>query len=88
VESLRRNAVRRIREEEMTVVGCIVVVGNIVVDIGLLGDQKIAVGKLPRAVHTVLVKVIHNPHLVNRYMGLGEERKEIHSERSNALVGG
>jgi hypothetical protein len=38
-----------------------------------------AVGKLPQAVYTVLVKRIHNPHLVNHHMELGEEHREIRS---------
>lgn len=52
-------------------------------------DQKraavgeMAVGKLQRAVCTVLVKMIHNPHLVNHRKGLVEEHKETHSTKSD-----
>jgi hypothetical protein len=71
----------------MTAVDCIVAVGNIEADIEILEDQKsgvgrMAVGKLPQAVYTVLVRRIHNPHLVNHHMGLVEEHKEIRSKKT------
>jgi hypothetical protein len=64
--------VGEIRGEGMIVAQRIVVVVSIGVGIEhLVGQRKVAVeekavGKLPQAVHTVLVRMIHIPHLVSR----------------------
>ena len=48
--------------------------------------EKKAVGKLPQVAHTVLVKMIHIPHLVNRYKRLVEEGKESHSATTRISI--
>lgn len=41
--------------------------------------MHMAVGKLPQAANTALVRMIHNPHLVVKSrMWLGEQYKETH----------
>ena len=72
-------------QEGMIVVQRIVVEERIGVGIErLVAPRKVAVeekavGKLPQVVRTVLVRMIHIPHLVNRYKWLVGEGKESHS---------
>jgi hypothetical protein len=48
--------------------------------------KHMAVGKLPQAANTALVKMIHNPHLVvKRHMWLGEQYRERRSVNTVSL---
>lgn len=73
---------------EGTIAGvCIVVVGNMRAGIGRPEDQKMmvvkqrAVGKLPQAANTGLVRLIHNSHLVKRHKWLEEQYMAKHYSR-------
>jgi hypothetical protein len=57
-----------IQKEGTTVDSGTVAVENTEVGIEVQEVRNRAVGKLPQAVYTVLVRMIHNPHLVNRHM--------------------
>jgi hypothetical protein len=84
-ESMTERTVRCIQGVGMTVGNCTVEAESIVADTVYQEDQA-AVGKLPQGAHTVLVKRIHNPHLVYHHMVLEEEHKEIRSDRALANV--
>jgi len=78
----------------MIVVEGIAGVGRIGVEIGLQVDPKtvvvkhMAVGKLPQAANTVLVKMIHNPHLaVEHHTWLGAQCRETHYSTDTVSLG-
>jgi hypothetical protein len=72
--------VQRIDVEERIGVG----IEHLVAPKKVAVEEK-AVGKLPQVVRTVLVRMIHIPHLVNRYKWIVAEGKGSHYMRLGSV---
>ena len=78
--TLLESVVRLIPVVEMIEMNCTAAEENIAVGTERQEDRRMAVGKLPQVVCTVLEKMIHTRHLEYHHMRLAEGRKVIHSK--------